>query len=315
MAQPKNYYEVLGVGESADAAEIRKAYRKLARKHHPDRNPGDVKAEERFKEIQEANEVLSDPQKRTEYDARRKNPFGSGGFRTSNGGQFYRSPDGTYVRFESGPGGGFGSDPLSDFGGIFDGFFGGRRAAPERPFGGRRQGSTQLDVNTNLRLSFDHALRGGKTDLTLPSGERLRINVPKGVASGFKIRLKGRGGKDPGGRRGDLYVTFTVEPHPDLRREGDDLFATIAVNPFEAMLGASRHVTNAYKKRIKVNIPAGAQHGDRLRLAKQGVETDQGKGDLYVEVNIQTPTKLTDRQRKIISDAAAAAGLSGEDDA
>lgn len=315
MAQPKNYYEVLGVGESASAADIRKAYRKLARKYHPDRNPGDVRAEERFKEIQQANEVLSDPQKRTEYDARRKNPFGSGGFRTSNGGEFYRSPDGTYVRFESGPGGGFGGETFGDFGGIFDSFFGGRRGAPERPFGDRRQESPQLDVHTNVRLSFDHALRGGKTDLTLPSGERLRIDVPKGVAPGFKIRLKGRGSKGPGGRRGNLYVTFTVDPHPELRREGDDLYATVSINPFEAMLGTSRHVTNAYKKRIKVNIPAGAQHGDRLRLAKQGVETDSGKGDLYVEVNIQTPTKLTERQQKIIADAAAKAGLSGKDGA
>ena len=316
MPAEKNYYELLGVSEDAEAAEIKKAYRKLAQKYHPDRNPDDAKAEERFKNIQEANEVLSDPKRRKEYDLQRKNPFGSGqGFRTSNGGEFYRSPDGTYVRFESGPEGAFGGSSgggaFGDIGSIFDSFFGGQQRS-ESPFGGRRQSVPQLDIETSLRLSFDQSLRGGKTEVAVPTGERIRIDIPKGVRPGFKIRLKNRGRKGPGGRRGDLYVTFEVEPHPELRREGDDLFTSVTIDPFEAMLGTVRQVPNAYGKKIKVSVPAGTQPGERLRLAGQGVKTEKGKGDLIVEVNLHVPKGLTDEQRRILEEAAERAGVTGE---
>ncbi len=317
MPAEKNYYEVLGVSESADAAEIKKAYRKLAQKYHPDRNPGDAKAEERFKAVQEANEVLSDAKRRKEYDIARKNPFGPGeGFQTSNGGQFYRTPDGTYVRFESGPGqtgsSAFGGGSFGGMEGIFDSLFGGGQHT-EQPFGGRRRSSPQLDISTSLRLTFDQALKGGKTEVSLPTGERIRIDIPKGVRSGLKIRLKKRGRKGPGGSRGDLYVTFEVEPHSRLRREGDDLFVTVTLNPFEAMLGSTRQVTNAYGKKIKVALPPGTQQGDRLRLAGQGVKTDKATGDLFVEVNVDIPKDLSDEQRRILSEAARQSGLGGKE--
>ncbi len=317
MPAEKNYYEVLGVSEDADAAEIKKAYRKLAQKFHPDRNPGDAKAEERFKDIQEANEVLSDSKRRKEYDIERKNPFGAGGgFRTSNGGEFYRTPDGTYVRFESGPGGsgtgGFGGGSFGDMGGLFDSLFGGGQRT-EQPFGGRRRSAPQLDISTSLRLSFDQALKGGKTEVSLPTGGRIRIDIPKGVRPGFKIRLKNRGRKGPGGRRGDLYVTFEVDPHPRLRREGDDLYETVKINPFEAMLGSARQVTNGYGKKIKVTLPPGTQSGDRLRLAGQGVKADKATGDLFVEVEVDVPKDLSDDQRRILDEAARKAGLRGKE--
>ncbi|MFQ5571625.1 MAG: DnaJ domain-containing protein, partial [Rhodothermales bacterium] len=231
MQTVKNYYDTLGVSEKAGAEEIKKVYRKLAREYHPDRNPDKPNAEARFKEIQEAYSVLSDPKKRREYDMMRKNPFGAfgSGFSTRNGDRFYRAPDGTYVRYPS-------ADDTSDFdlfgdslGGIGDFFsrlFGGEPEAKSSPRGRAR------DVESTVRLSFDQALRGGKTEIEVPGGKKIRITIPKGVRPGLKIRLKERGRAGSNGKRGDLYVTFDVEDHPTFRREGDDLYVTEQINAF-----------------------------------------------------------------------------------
>lgn len=309
MPEIKDYYKILGVGEGASAAEIKKAYRKLAREYHPDRNPDKPGAEERFKEIQEAYDVLSDEQKRKEYDQRRKNPFGGfgDGFGGGGGGRYYRAPDGTYVRFE-GTGAGEevfgGAAGGGGFGDLFSRFFGG--AGPEAGGPGSRTAARGRDVETTLSLSFDQALRGGKTEVTLPDGDKVRIDVPKGVSSGFKIRLKGRGeaARSAGGRRGDLYVTFNVAPHRRFRREGNDLYTSVTVNAFEAMLGTERHITNAYGKRIKLAIPKGTQPGEKFRLRSQGVETDKGTGDLYVAVDVSIPKDLTPDQEQALRDLA-----------
>ena len=310
MPEIKDYYKILGVEETADADAIKKAYRKLAREYHPDRNPDKKDAEERFKEIQEANDVLSDPEKRKQYDMMRKNPFGAfggDGFNTSGGGRYYRAPDGTYVRFDQGGGagapGGVGMDDLfGDAGGglgdFFSRIFGGEEAPrrTRRPARGR-------DVETTLQLTFEQALEGGKTEVSLPSGETIRINIPKGVRPGFKIRLRGRG------MAGDLYVTFDVAEHPRFRREGDDLYTSVTINALEAMLGTNRRVTNAYGKRVKLPISPGTQPGEKLRLKGLGVKTDKATGDLYVEVEVTVPQKLTDEQREQLRAAAEAAGL------
>jgi curved DNA-binding protein len=306
MPQLKNYYDILGVSEGASADEIKKVYRKLARTYHPDRNPDKPDAEERFKEIQEAYSVLSDAQKRKQYDRMRKNPFGPfDGFTATNGDRFYQRPDGTFVRFSD--------DEPVDLGDLFGDAVGGIGDFFSRIFGGEAPRANQArrtpDTQTTLRLSFDHALRGGKTEVRLPDGQTVRLTIPKGVRDGFKIRLKGRGQPGPDGKRGHVYVTFNVDPHPRFRRQDDDLYVTETINALEAVLGTTRHLTNPYGKRVKVPIPAGTQPGARLRLKGQGVQTDQHAGDLYVEVEVTIPKNLTEAQREALREAAKTAGL------
>lgn len=314
MAEVKDYYKVLGVSEGASAEEIKKAYRKLARIYHPDRNPDKPHAEERFKEIQQAYDVLSDDKKRREYDLMRKNPFGAfGGFDTSRGGRYYRAPDGTYVRFEQGGDGGSGFD-FGDLGGsfsdLFSRFFGGAGPIPrEEPFQQARRSRTQAgpagrDIETKVNLTFEQALQGGRTEVVLPDGTKVRLTIPKGVKPGLKVRLRGQGAAGLGGQRGDLYVTFEVAPHPRFRREGNDLYTTVTIDAFEAMLGAKRSFTNAYGQQVKLSIPKGTQPGDRLRLREQGVQTDEGTGDLYVEIEVTIPKNLTAEQQEMLRKVA-----------
>lgn len=318
MPETKDFYKILGVSETAKPDEIKKAYRKLAREYHPDRNPDKPGAEEKFKEIQEAYDTLSDAEKRKQYDAMRKNPFGFGGNGYPGGGRYYRNPDGSGVHFETtGDLGGFsdlfggGAGGGGGFGDIFSRMFGGQTEEPQQPPFGRqtRRGAPARDIETTLRLSFDQALQGGKTEVALPDGETIRINVPKGVGSGFKIRLKGRGKAGAGGKKGDLYVTFDVEPSPTFSREGNNLYTKVNINAFEAMLGTTRSITNAYGRTIKLTVPKGTQPGEKFRLKGQGVETEKEKGDLYVEVNIAVPKNLSPEQEETIRKAAKGAGL------
>ena len=306
-----NYYDVLGVKEDADAAEIKKAYRKLARDHHPDRNPDDPQAEETFKKIQEAYDTLGNEQKRKQYDQMRRDPFAGRDFRgfgggDPSGGRFYRTPDGTYVRVEStgfGPDEGYqfsdeGVGGLGGLGDLFGQFFGGG-AQGQSPFGQQRGGARREpprgnDIESEMTVSFEEAIQGGKTEVTLPSGEKVRLTIPKGVEEGQKVRLKGRGGEGPGGRRGDLYITFHVRPSPRFRRDGLDLTLTETINVAEAILGTTRTITTAYGDTIKVTIPPGTQPGERLRLRNQGIKTDGGAGALYVEVAVTIPASVKD---------------------
>ena len=299
---PPDYYATLGVDEDASAKEIKKAYRALAHQYHPDRNAGDTAAEERFKEVQEAYDTLGDTTKRTAYDRARRDPFGGRfegnpfeGFAGGGGGdgRYYRTPDGTYVRVDTtgaGPGGVGGSQDDFVFGGggglgsIFDQFFGGNGGGEPTYRGGR-------DVEATLRLTFDEALVGGPREFQTPGGESVRITVPEGVRDGFKIKLAGRGEAAPGGRGepGDLYVTFRVTPSARFRRDGDDLTTTVSITAVEAMLGTTREVETASGKTVRLTIKPGTQPGARLRVRGQGVASDRGTGDLYVEVDVSVP--------------------------
>ncbi len=320
MPQTKDLYDVLGVDEDASKKEIKKAYRELARKHHPDRNPDDPNAEEKFKKVQKAYSILSDEEKRQKYDAQRR--FGGGGgFGGPNGGRgFGGQGGGPNVHFEQG--GSF-EDVFGGRGGglgdIFESFFGGRGGGGatrgQDPFRQQRGQQRQRqrrggqDVETKLRLSFDEALQGGRKQVELPTGESIRLNVPQGVRNGYKIRLKGRGQAGPTGERGDLYVTFEVGEHPRFRRKGDDIHLTEEIGVFEALLGTERRIPTPYGQRIKLTIPAGTQPGEKLRLRGQGVKTDDGQGDLYVEVDVDVPSDLSDEQRETIREAAEEADL------
>ena len=307
-----DYYKALSVSEDASANDIKKAYRKLARDHHPDRNPDSPEAEERFKEVQAAYDTLGDATKRKQYDQMRRDPFAGRDFRgfgggDPSGGRFYRTPDGTYVRVEStgfGPDEGYqfsdeGPGGLGGLGDLFGQFFGGGgggrgpgAAAGQR--GAPRQAPRGGDIDTRLSISFEESLGGGKTEVSLPDGEKVRITIPKGVEDGTKVRLRGRGQPGPTGQRGDLFITFDVRPDPRFRREGNDLTTTATINVAEALLGTTRAITTAYGSTVKVTIPAGTQPGERLRLRGQGITTDGGAGALYVEIVVTIPKALTD---------------------
>jgi molecular chaperone DnaJ/curved DNA-binding protein len=327
MPQTQDLYDVLGVDDDASQEEIKKAYRTLARKHHPDRNPDDPNAEEKFKEIQQAYSILSDEEKRQQYDARRR--FGGGG--TGGGrGSWDRSAGGggPNVRFEQGNfDEAFGGGGLGD---IFENFFGEGRGGGGRgrdPFSQQRQQQQRQrqqrrqqqrsrqpsgqDIETTLRLSFRQALEGGRRKVELPTGESIRLKIPTGVKDGTKIRLNGRGqpSRQPSGQRGDLYVTFEVGDHPRFDREGDDIHLTETIDMFEAVFGTECSVPTPYGQHLKLSIPPGTQPGEKLRLKNQGVKTDDGRGDLYVEVDVHIPDSLTNRQQEILREAAEEANL------
>lgn len=271
MAEVTDYYQLLGVDETASAAAIKRAYRVLARQSHPDHNPGDRYAEERFKRIQAAYQILSDPEQRRAYDTLRHDPLAMAFSAVS-----------TYSR----------TDGFSPYGSFAYG-----TAGPG------------ADVETQVRLTFDQALRGGTTEVRLHDGESVRLAVPKGVRSGLKVRVRGHGKASVSGVRGDLYVTYRVDPSPRFRREGENLHVVETVSAIEAVLGATRSITNAYGQTIKVHVPPGTQPGERLRLRGQGVATQDRAGDLFVEVQVTVPRDLSDLQREALGRLAHDIGL------
>jgi curved DNA-binding protein len=304
----KDYYEILGVPKSASEDDVKKAYRKLALKYHPDRNPGDKAAEEQFKEINEAYAVLSDKEKRKEYDT-----YGMSGFQ-----QRYSQED-IYRGFNIG-------DLFKDLGfgtgDIFSMVFGRQQggAGPGRESGraGRRvydfgdsvtrdrTSQGELDLRYELEIPFMDAMRGGEKVLTFTDQrgqEEIKVKIPKGINTGQKLRLAGKGSRDPySGRTGDLYVTVKVAEHPVFRRAGNDLYVTKEVKVTDALLGGSVEVpTIDGPKQIK--IPSGMRAHSKVRLKGLGVpDMKQGRGDEYVEVVIEVPRKLTEKQKTVLEE-------------
>ncbi|HEX8387126.1 MAG TPA: J domain-containing protein [Rubricoccaceae bacterium] len=284
MFEATDYYQTLEIDESAPAEAVKQAYRRLALAYHPDRNPGDVVAEERFKSVQSAYEVLADPTRRAAYDQSRHSPFGRGNLfdsvgRAEAGGVETASPGGRVD--------------------VFSFFFNDDARTPQRG----------ADVEAQLQLTFDQALRGGTTEIPVHDGEPVRLVIPRGVRTGVKIRVAGRGRPSDGGQPGDLFVTLRVDPSPRFRREGDHLHIGETVSALEAILGTVRSITNAYGQTIRVAIPAGTQPGERLRLRGQGVASDKRVGDLFVEVHVMVPRELSDVQRAELERAAQKIGL------
>ena len=339
----KDYYEILGVSRTASEDQIKKAYRKLARRHHPDLNPGDKAAEERFKELQTANEVLSDPENRKKYDKygenwrhaeqfeaaettqshRAESPFGAGNYRrtSQSGGANF-----DFNNFD------FNFGDAGAAGGIFDELFNragrgnARRAA---------ESSRGRDVEATLELSLEEAHRGGRHSLQLQttvvcptcngsgvvggavcptcggSGrviqpKTIEVNIPPGARDGASLRLAGQGGAG-GAPAGDLYLKIRVRPHPQFTTSGDNLETEIAVQPWQAVLGAKIQIPTI-DGQVEMTVPPNSQNGSRLRLRGQGLnKRGGGRGDEYVRLKIVVPPKATDEERRLYEQLRMAA--------
>jgi molecular chaperone DnaJ len=285
----KDFYEILGVSKDASDAELKKTYRSLARKYHPDANPGDAKAEARFKEISEAYTVLSDSTQRAEYDQIRAMRAGGPRF-TSGGGQ---------GGFEDVFGGMFGggmprSAQGADFGDLFSGLFGG--GAPG--YSGYREPTKGRDVISRVTLDLRTALAG--TDVTLegPGGNTIKARIPAGVKDGQKVRLRGKGHPSPdGGRPGDAIITVGVPKHPIFTRDGDNLRVVVPITFAEATLGATIEVPTIDREVVKMKVPSGTPSGKVLRVKGRGVRGGQALGDLLVELQVAVPAHLSGKAK------------------
>jgi DnaJ-class molecular chaperone len=315
----RDYYQVLGVSRDADEKAIKTAFRRLARKYHPDVNPGDKEAERKFKEISEAYEVLRDPKKRRQYD------------------QFGHLGAGWQQAAAGAPGGWGGAGVGPDFefrgfgaglGDLFEEILGGRGAGvftDARPRRGR-------DVRAEIELSFEEAFNGATREVAVSVAEtcpicqgqgvvgkgsvcaqcggagqvermkRLQVRIPPGVRTGSRIRVAGQGEAGPSGQRGDLFLIARVAPHRLFKRQGDDLQVEVPVTYAEAALGAEIDVPTM-NGRVKMKLPAGASSGQRLRLAGRGMPRMRGggRGDLYVQIKVVVPKNLSQEERDLIA--------------
>ena len=326
----KDFYKILGVKKDADDKEIRKAYRKLARKWHPDQNKGDAKAEAKFKEIGEAFSVLNDKEQRERYDAIRAMGAGGprfapgqgGGFEDLFGGAFGGGgPGGPNVRFQS-SGGGFGGGG-GGFEDILSGLFGGGGGAQSFSGGGggfpggaggyggggfAPQPQRGSDLSTSTKLTFKNAFEGETLTFNL-DGRSLRVRIPAGVKDGQKIKLKGKGQPGVnGGPAGDLIVEVAVEKHPVFSVEGGKLRVQVPISYPEAALGARIDVPLPDGSTVGVRVPAGTSSGALLRVREKGIKKGNKRGDAIVELKIVTPSKLTDAERKAVEDLKEAEG-------
>ncbi|HEY5906507.1 MAG TPA: DnaJ C-terminal domain-containing protein [Vicinamibacteria bacterium] len=288
----QDYYKVLGVPKTATEKEIKSAYRKLARQFHPDLNKGDKKAEARFKEVGEANEVLSDPEKRKRYDELGAN--WQAYERAGRGGGPQGWPGGGNVRVEFG-------EELGGFSDFFKTFFAGGGFSGAGFGSGPGQGS---DVEAELEVMLEEVLKGTKRTLQL--GERkVEVKVPPGVRDGSRLRVAGEGAAGPrGGPKGDLYLRVVVRPHPQFERRGDDLVTSVKLPLTTALLGGEMTVPTLDGS-LSVKVPAGTAAGQTFRLRGQGlpeISHADHRGDLLATVAIELPKKLTHRQKELFEE-------------
>ena len=292
----KNYYDILGVSENASDQEIKRAYRDLAKKYHPDKHKGDKRAENRFKEISEAYAVLSNAEKRKQYDNMRR--FG-GNFDFSGQPNIDVEDLGSFFKgsFKGRRTAGFGG-----FGDIFSEFFGGRTGYSPQPQKGQ-------DVAAELTVPFDVAINGGKQIITI-NGQRLSVKIPAGTEDGKKIRLRGQGKPGvAGGAAGDLIVTIHVAPHPLFTRKGADIYSTVPINMVQAALGSKVRIQTYDKGMVDLKIPAGTQHGKLFKLKGMGINANGRQGDHYVEVQVTIPKNLSGKAKEALKKFADLAGI------
>ena len=315
----KDYYKILGVDKTSTQEEISKAFKKLARKHHPDLNPNDPGAEKRFKDLNEANEVLKDPEKRKLYDSLGPN--------WQQGQNFQRPPGFENAHFNFGGAGGqqFDAGNFSDF---FETIFGGAGGRPHFSGGGGFQGGGNFggfsrgpvrgpDANATLELTLEEAYRGGAKAITLqeqvigPDGsprldtKTLNVSIPAGVREGAKIRLSGQGNPGrAGGKAGDLYLKVKIAPHALFKLEEGNVILDLPLAPWEAALGAKVRIPTL-DGAVEMNIPAGSSSGRKLRLAGKGLGGRAGRGDQLVRLMVQVPPTATEEQKALWEQLAA----------
>lgn len=305
----KDYYDILGVNKNATQDEIKKAYRKLAMKYHPDRNPNDKSAEEKFKEITEANEVLSDPDKRKKYDT-----LGANWKQYQTQGQGFEDffshfgkgrPSGRTYEFSGNLGDLFGN--LSGFSDFFESFFGsGASDFGARP--NRRAQRKGADFEATLYITLEDAFHGASKEVLI-EGKKIRLNIAPGTRDNKKLRLKGLGGKGShGGEKGDLYLTLKIEKHPYFELNGSDLYYDLFVDLYTAVLGGKKQIRALNGKTVNINIPEGTDNGTTLRLKDLGFRTAENSktlGDLFVKIKVEIPKVLKPEEKELFKKLAA----------
>lgn len=285
-----DYYKILGVSKNASEKDIKKAYRKLARKYHPDLNPNDKVAEKKFKEINEANEVLSNPENRKKYDQYGEHWQNAEAYEKAKQQQQYSTQ------------GGFGGQSEEDFSDFFESMFGGKSSRTQ----GRQARFRGQDFNAQLKLDLKDVYTTHKRTLTV-NNKNIRITIPAGVENGQVIKIKGHGGKGiNGGPNGDLYIQFSIVNQTPFKRDGDNLYASVDLDLYKALLGGEIMV-NTFDGKVKLTVKPETQNGTKVKLKGKGfpVYKKQGQfGDLYVTYNIKTPTNLSAKEKELFAELA-----------
>jgi len=302
----KDYYKILGVEKTASVADIKKAFRKLAVKYHPDKNPGDKKAEEKFKEINEANEVLSDAEKRKKYDELgenwkyyQQNGGDTGNFDRNKWGNKGQPFGGSFNQGDfDGDSGAF-----SDF---FESLFGERRTASSGARPRQSRSHRGEDLRAEMEISLEDAYRGGSKQITL-DGQKINLKLKPGLRDGQVLRMKGKGNEGyNGGEHGDLLITIMIGEHPRFKRKGNDLYFDNDINVYTAVLGGKVPV-ETMDKTIQMNIPAGTDSDKTFRLKGMGMpvyENPDTNGDAFVRVVIKTPKNLSEKEKELFNQLA-----------
>lgn len=296
-----DYYKVLGVNKNASTADIKKAYRKLARKHHPDLNPNDASAQKRFQQLNEANEVLTDAEKRKKYDQYGKDWQHADHFEEQKRQkrQYQQQNSGGFGGSEYQNSGGFGEDDFSDF---FGSMFGGSS-------GGGGRNTTRFrgqDLNAELQLNLSDVYSSQKQTLTV-NGKNIRLSIPAGVENGQTIRIKDHGGPGVnGGPNGDLLITFALNNNTAFRRDGKDLYANQEIDFYTAALGGEMMV-DTFDGKVKLNVKPETQNGTKVKLKGKGfpVYKKEGKfGDLFITYQVKLPTNLSEKEKELLQELA-----------